>query len=165
MAACLRRSFRELSPTHELRLTVLGIISDRELSLAISRFLRRLRYWLSCLGLGFEYFTVQEWSDGHRHTHILVRTEADLTPEVVGTLWQKTLPSMQVTKHCDRVRNPVGMANYVVKHLKDSSKKELPPEGFQGRIYAYSRHFFTKQVAALWKEQCQEWYPPRSRPD
>jgi hypothetical protein len=140
-------------------LTVLGIISDRELSKAISRFLKRLRYRLSRLGSGFEYFAVNEWSDGHRLTHILVRTEADLTQPLVRALWKKTLPHLDVTSHCDRVRNPVGMANYVVKHLKDSSKKELPPEEFKGRIYTYSRHFFTKQVAALWEEQRRDWYP------
>jgi hypothetical protein len=46
----------------------------------------------------------------------------------------------------------------VVKHLKDASKKELPPETFRGRIYTYSRRFFTKQVAIIWQEQMQEWF-------
>jgi hypothetical protein len=155
----LKRSFQELPPTHELRLTVLGIITDREVSKAISSYLRRLKYRLKRLGSGFEYFVMNEWSDGHRHTHLLVRTVVDLTSQIVGALWRKTLPNLHVTYHCGRVRNLVGMANYMVKHLKDSSRKELPPESFKGRIYSYSRGFFTKQLGTLWKEQLGEWYP------
>jgi hypothetical protein len=95
----------------------------------------------------------------------IVRTDVDLKSQIIRALWHKTLPHLDVTSHCDRVRNPIGMANYVVKHLKDSAKKELPPEGFRGRIYSYSRAFFTKQVASLWLEQRQEWYPPgRTQP-
>jgi len=89
MAACLRRSFRERPPTHELRVTVLGMISDRALSLALQKFLRRMRYRLGRLGSDFEYFVVNEWSEGHRHVHVVVRAEADLTREHVRTLWQK----------------------------------------------------------------------------
>src|SRR5262249_3746877 len=60
------------------------------------------------------------------------------------------------------VRTPVGMANYVVKHVSDPSKKELPPEGFRGRMYSYSRRFFTKKVATLWEEQIHAWYTDRN---
>jgi len=162
MSACLRKSFRELPPTHEFRVTVLGIISDRELSLAIGRFLRRLRYRLGRLGSGFEYFAINEWAE-HRHTHFLARTQADLTTSMVRASWEKSLPGVPFTPHCAHVRSPAALARYVVKDLKDSSKKELVPATFRGRLFSYSRHFFTKQVQALWLELRQEWYrQPRS---
>ena len=161
MAACLRQSFRELPPTHEVRVTVLGLISDRDLSLAISNFLRRLRYRLKTLGSGFEYFAVNEWSEGHRHVHVLVRADADLTPQLIRALWTKTLAGMPFTHHCAPVRNPAGIANYIVKNLKDASKKELAPTTFSGRLYSYSRRFFTQPVAALWAQQLRQWYPAR----
>jgi hypothetical protein len=135
-----------------------GVISDQALTKAVRRFLLRLRYQLGKLGSGCQYFVMNEWSDGHRHVHILVRAEADVTPAMLRRLWRKTLPGLPFTHHCGPVRSPVAMSNYLVKHLKDSSKKELPPQSFQGRIYTYSTAFFTKQIATLWKEQRQDWY-------
>ncbi len=159
MAACLRQSFQELPPTHEVRVTVLAGISDGELSKAISRFLRRLCYRLRKPGLRCQYFAINEWSEGQRHVHILLRVDADVTRPLVREFWEKTLPRMRFTCHCERVRNPTGIANYIVKHLQDDSKKEPAPETFTSRLYSYSRRFFTRPVAALWKQQLRDWYP------
>ena len=142
-------------------MTVFGMISDRDLSLAVSRFLRRLRYRLGTLGC--EYLLVNEWSDGHRHMHILIRTGFALTSAMIRELWAKSLPGMPFTHHCGPVRNPAAIANYVVKHLRDDSKKELAPRSFKGRIYSYSKGFFSKKVAALWDEQLREWDSARER--
>jgi hypothetical protein len=158
MAACLIRSFWELAPTHHVRLTAYGMISDRELTLAHGRFLSRLKYRLRALGSTIQYLLVNEWSDGQRHVHILVRTDFDLTSGIIRDLWAKSLPGVQFTHHCAPVRSPTAIARYVVKNLKDDAKKELPPRSFRGRIFTYSRGFFTKPVAALWKEQLREWY-------
>jgi len=162
LSACLQRSFRDLGPTHEIRVTVLAVICDRRLSLAVSRFLRRLKYALGRVRSGCEYFVVNEWSEGSRHIHILVRVVADLAREMVRFLWAKTLPGIQFHCHCAVVRSPAAIARYIVKHLKDDSKKELAPLTFKGRIYTYSRNFFTRPVADLWKEQLEEWYPARA---
>jgi hypothetical protein len=137
---------------------------DQNLTGATRRFLLRLRYQLKKLGSGCEYFVMNEWSDGHRHMHILVRAEADVTSPMIRALWQKTLPGLYFTHHCAPVRCPAALARYIAKDLRDSSKKELAPAAFKGRIYSYSRAFFTKPAAALWQEQLQEWYPER-RPD
>src|SRR5262249_13403056 len=145
MALCLQRSFRDLPPTHEARVTVFGLISDRELSRAVGRFLRRLKYRLR--GSGWEYLLVNEWSDGHRHMHLLVRTGFDLIPAVIRELWAKTLPAVPFTHHCGPVRTPAAIAKYLVKDLADDSKKELPRQNFRGRIFSYSKRFFTKKVA------------------
>jgi hypothetical protein len=141
-----------------MRITAFGVISYRELSLAMTRFLRRLRYRLERLGSGLEYFALHEWSEGHQHTHILVRIDADVTREMIRPMWAKTLPGVYFTCHCEPVRSAVAIANYVVKNLKDASKTELPPQSYRGRIYTYSMAFFTKRVATLWEEQIQEWY-------
>jgi hypothetical protein len=138
------------------------LVGDRDFSQAITRFMRRLRYAIGKLRSGFEYLVMNEWSEGSRHIHILVRVLVDLTRETVRCLWAKTLPGHQFTCHCAMVRSPAAIARYVVKDLKHNSKKELAPLTFQGRIYTYSRGFFTKSVAALWKEQLREWYPSRA---
>jgi hypothetical protein len=124
----------------------------------MTKFLRRVRYRLKRLGSGLEYFALHEWSEGHLHTHILVRTDADLTRETIRTLWAKTLPGVHFTCHCEPVISAVAIANYVTKNLKDASKKEVAPQSFTGRLFTYSRHFFTKQLGTLWKEQRQEWF-------
>jgi hypothetical protein len=99
--------------------TVFGVISDPDLSAAISRFLRRLRYWLRKHGSGCAYFLMNEWSDGHRHTHFLLRIDTELTRQTVRVLWEKTLPGVLFTCHCGPVRSPAAMSKYIVKHLKD----------------------------------------------
>jgi hypothetical protein len=144
--------------------TVFGVISDRDLSLAIGRFLRRLRYRLKKLGSGCDYLVMNEWSEGHRHTHLLLRVDAELTRELIRALWAKTLPGVPFTCHCAPVKDPGAIANYVVKNLKNGSKKEVPPKSFRGRVYTYSRSFFTRPVAALWKQILQEWYPSSEVP-
>jgi hypothetical protein len=102
---------------------------------------------------------MNEWSEGHRHMHFLVRTSAYLTQQVVRELWKETLPAFPFTCHADLVRNPGGMARYIAKDIRDDRKKELVPPGFRGRVYTNSRRFFTKEVSALWAEQVREWYP------
>jgi hypothetical protein len=92
-----------------------------------------------------------------------VRADTDLPSALIRELWARTLPGQHFTHHCAPVRNPVAIARYVVKHLKDDSKKELPPRSFRGRLFSYSRGFFTSSVAALWHEQLRVWYPA-SRP-
>jgi len=110
----------------------------------------------SSLGSGCEYLVVNEWSEGHRHTHILLRTGFGLTPALIREVWAKTHP-LPFTHHCAPVRNPVGIANYIAKNLKDHAKKELAPKSFKGRLFNYSKGFFTKRVADLWKEQILDW--------
>jgi hypothetical protein len=134
------------------------MITDRELTSALGSFLSRLKYRLRKQGATFAYFVMNEWSEGQRHMHILVRTSFNLTTPLVGELWKKTLPGIQHTHHCAPVLNPVGIARYVVKHLKDDSKKELPPRSYTGRLFNSSRGFFSKKVAALWEEQRREWF-------
>jgi hypothetical protein len=144
--------------------TVFGVISDRDLSLAIGRFLRRLKYRLKKPGSGCDYFVVNEWSEWHRHTHLLLRVDVELRREQIRALWAKTLPGVPFSCHCAPVNSPGAIANYVVKNLTDGSKKEVPPTTFPGRIYTYSRSFFTRPVAALWKQILQEWYPSSEVP-
>jgi hypothetical protein len=150
------RSFRELPPNYHVRLTVLVPVADRELSAWLSKFFRRLRYRTRC-----EYLAVNEWADGRRHTHILLRTDQCLPAGLVRELWGRVCP-LPFTHQCARVRSPPAMARYVVKHIRDDSRKELPPPTFTGRLWTYSRGFFSKAVRELWKEQVAEWYGPRA---
>jgi hypothetical protein len=141
-----------------VRVTVLAAIKDQELTAAIGRFLRKLRYRLKRAGFTCEHLLVHEWHDGQRHEHILIRTGGEVTRELVRELWQKALPGVRFTCHAAAVINPAGLARYIVKDIRDNGKKELPPEHFRGRVYSYSRDFFTKRVVELWREQRAVWF-------
>jgi hypothetical protein len=136
---------------------VLVLTTDKELSDGLTRYLWRLRYRLKDV----EYLAVNEWAGGHRHIHALVRTGGELTPGLVGDLWGKSLPGLSFTHHCGPVRDSVAVARYLVKDIKDGSKKEVPPQSFRGRLLRYSKGFFSAKVADLWREQIAEWYPER----
>src|SRR5262249_32491924 len=86
MAAALRRSFWELRPPHFVRVTVQGPMESGELTKAVAKFLRRLR-WRGC-----EYLAVNEWREGRRHHHVLVRSEGELTAAAVAELWKASCP-------------------------------------------------------------------------
>lgn len=167
MAAVLRRSFRELPPTHELRITVFGLIHDGELSACLTKFLRRLGYRMKRDGFEFRYFLVNEWTEGHRHFHLLVRTDGELTSPLVRELWAKSWPGLPFTHHCATVRDAVAVAKYVVKDLKSQDKKEVPPKTFKGRICRYSRGFLTESLDAVWEKVVGEWQgsPATEKPD
>jgi hypothetical protein len=103
---------------------------------------------------------MHEWHDRQRHAHILVRTSAALTRDAVRALFEKTLPHVRFSCHCDRVRSPAAIAHYICKNLRDQSKAEPPPADFRGKVYSCSRGFLTSSVSALWAEQVRAWYPP-----
>jgi hypothetical protein len=151
MSAALRRSFGALPPTHFVRVTVLDRMSPKELTACVGRFLRRLRR------RGCEYFALNEWSEGRRHHHILVRTAAELTPAVVAGLWCDSCRGGRVTSYCRRVTSPEATARYVVKDLRDGSKKEVPPAEFGGRLFSYSKGFLAEPLKVLMRAVVEEW--------
>jgi hypothetical protein len=151
MSAALRRSFRELPPTHFVRVTVLGPMKSRELNGAVGKFLRRLR-WRGC-----EYLAVNEWREGRRHHHVLVRSEGELTGAVVAELWQASSPGVRVTSYCRPVRSAEAVARYVVKDLEDGTKKETPPADFDGRLFSYSKRFLSQPLKTLLRTVADEW--------
>jgi hypothetical protein len=148
------RSFKELPPTHMIRLTSFALLSDSELTKRVRWFLDRLRYRVPC-----EYLLVNEWSDGHRHTHILVRSGGEITPELVSELWAKLIPGPKAIRstYCRPIRNPAGAARYIVKHVNDAAKKEVAPKTYSGRVMTYSKGFLSKSMQSLWREQLQDW--------
>jgi hypothetical protein len=135
------------------------VVKDLTLTEARTRFLGRLQRRLR--GGGFEYFAVNEWHDGHRHFHILIRTGFNLTRAVVRELWGRSLPGVDFTHYCQPVGDADAVAKYVVKDLNEDLKKELPPRSFRGRVISYSKGFFVKKPADLWAEQLEEWREAR----
>lgn len=154
----LERSFRALPPTHHLRITVQDLVGVKELTAAMSKFTRNLKYWLrnDC-----EYFIMNEWRDRHRHHHLLVRTDHPLPRSLVRELWSKALPGKHFTHYCCPVRNPARMAHYLVKNVSSDEKKELSAFTFTGRLWTYSRGFLSKSSKELWEEVKAEWEAKR----
>jgi hypothetical protein len=151
MSAALRRSFAVLPPTHFVRVTVLDTIRPKELTRCVRGFLRRLRR------RGCEYFALNEWQEELRHHHVLVRTGGDLTSAAVGELWRASCGGVRVTSYCQGVRSAEAAARYVVKDVRDGSKKEVPPEEFGGRLFSYSKGFLAQPLKALMGAVVGEW--------
>jgi hypothetical protein len=151
MSAALRRSFRVLPPTHFVRVRVLDPITGKELTACVGRFLRRLRK-RKC-----EYFSINEWHEGLRHHHILVRTDVDLSPATVAKLWQASCGNVRTNSYCRAVRTTDGTARYVVKDVKAWWKKELAPSEFGGRVFSYSKRFLARPLKILMREVVMEW--------
>jgi hypothetical protein len=124
--------------------------------MTLAAFLRRLKRHLR-----FAYFRVIEFRQGRPHAHLLLRIEGDLTEKLVRHLWRASAPGRYADAHCAPIRDPIRMARYVVKAIKDESKKELPPEGFRGKLITYSKDFFPRSVKQLRAELLAEWYPAR----
>ncbi len=141
-----------LPPTHFVRVTVLDPTRPRELTRCVRRFLRRLRRRQGC-----EYIAVNEWREGQRHHHILVRSEGELTPAIVAELWRASCPGVRVTSYCKPVRSAEAAARYVVKDLQDGAKKELPPADFGGKLFSYSKHFLAQPLKVLLRAVVGEW--------
>jgi hypothetical protein len=150
----LRLAFKDVPPTHELRLTIIGVVSIRRLSRALSAFLRRLK---RCLR--FAYFRVIEFHLGQPHAHLLVRTDGELTEGQVRVLWRGAVPGRCADAHCAPIRDTARIARYVVKAIRDEHKKELPPEEFRGRLISYSRDFLPRSVRLLQAELVAKWFP------
>ena len=120
----------------------------------MQRFLKRLRYRVAC-----EYLVVNEWNGGHRHVHLLIRADGEITAELVSELWAKVIPGPRSIRssYCGPVENPIGAARYIVKCVRDEGKKEVAPRSYQGRVMTCSRGFLSQSMDALWREQVREW--------
>ena len=151
MSAALRLSFQELPPTFFVRVRVMDPIEEKDLTAYVRRFLRRLRR-RKC-----EYFSVTEWHEGLRHHHILIRTDVDLSPAKVAELWQASCGDVRTTSYCRPVRSAEATARYLVKDVKAWWKKELPPAGFHGKLFSYSKLFLAQPLKALVAAVVEEW--------
>jgi hypothetical protein len=160
ISRCLIRSFESLPPTHTIRLTSFAMLLNRELTKRVTRFLKLLRYRVPCA-----YLLVNEWSDGHRHMHILLRAESDISSGLVSELWAKVIggPKVPNSTYCRPVTNPAGIARYIVKHIKDAGKKEVAPKSFKGRVLTYSQGFLSKSMETLSRELAAEWQHGRGQ--
>ena len=151
MSAALRLSFQLLAPTHFVRVRVLDPITGKALTACVGRFLRRLRK------RNYEYFSINEWHEGLRHHHILVRTDVDLSPAKVAELWQASCGDVRTTSYCRPVRSAEATARYLVKDVKAWWKKELPPAEFRGKLFTKSKHFLARPLKNLMREVVAEW--------
>jgi hypothetical protein len=117
------------------------MLSDRELTRRLTLFLRRLRYRVQC-----EYLLVNEWNGGHRHTHLLVRAQGEVTAELVSELWTKVIPGPPAIRssYCRPVEDPIRVARYMVKHVADEGKKEMALRSYGGRVMTCSKGFLSQ---------------------
>jgi hypothetical protein len=160
MSAALRRSFAVLPPTHFLTLAVRDPMGAKELTGCVGRFLRRLR-WRGC-----EYLALNEWREGRRHHHVLVRAEGELKSALVAELWRASCGGARVRSYCEPVRGVEAAGRYVLKDVKDGRKKEVPPADFGGKLFSYSKHFLAEPMQVLLRAVVEEWrVRAQKRPD
>jgi hypothetical protein len=155
MSEALRRSFGVLPPTHLVRVTALDPMKPKDLTRCVRRFLRRLRRLRRRRGC--EYFAINEWREGRRHHHVLVRIEGELSALAVAEMWRASCPGARVTSYCKPVGSVEASARYVVKDLKDGSKKELPPADFGGKLFSSSRGFLVEPLKVLLRAVVDDW--------
>ena len=167
-AAVLRRSFRERPPHFFLTLRVIDgeTVPDRQFAQFLRTFTQRIRDYRKC-GSTLEYHLAVEFRHEIPHCHLLLIATPGWQPteakRLIREWWTVSCPERSTAVYCDRVKNPVGVANYVAKNLLDRRRVELPPvwwNGRQCRLVWRSRGFLTASKAKLWREQCAEWYPP-----
>ena len=127
---------------------MLDPMKPRDLKL-VGRFLRGLRR------RGCEYFSLNEWHEGKRHHHVVVRTEEDLRSDVVKDLWRASCRGARVTSYCQQVRNVEGTARYITKDVMDPSRG--PAAWFRGKLFSYSKGFLAAPLKELLRAVVAEW--------
>jgi hypothetical protein len=152
MAKSLRRSVAALPPTHFLTLRPNSSrTTDKAFTGAITKFLKALKR--RSPGKRLEYLVVNEWRNGVRHAHALVRLDATMSLRSVRRSVRAARGVVELCCSAKPVRNVTGAANYIFKHTRRPEKKaELTPATFRGRIYAVSKRFLTKPFKTLWRE-------------
>jgi hypothetical protein len=100
---------------------------------------------------------VNEWHQGDRHHHILLRAPEDSISAAVPGLSWASCRGARVTAYCRPVRTVEGAARYIVKDLRDSLKKEVPPADFCGRLFSYSKRFLAQPLKAIMRAMVEEW--------
>jgi hypothetical protein len=166
--AVLKRSFRERPPdfTFTLRLVDGENTLDTKMADYLRCFTQRFRDFRKAEGATLEYYINIEFRHQKPHCHLTVITSLNWSvnamKELVKGWWALSCPVRSTAVYCDRVRNVLGLANYLPKHVKDRSKVEMPPQIWRGRRCRFvwrSRGFLTKSKERLWQEQRAEWYP------
>jgi hypothetical protein len=167
-AAVLKRSFRERPPdfTFTLRLVDGENTLDVQMADYLRSFTQRFRDFRKAAGATLEYYINIEFRHQKPHCHLTVIASLDWSvhamKELVQAWWALSCRSRPTAVYCDRVRNPVGLANYLPKYVKDRSNVEMPPPRWRGRRCRFvwrSRGFLVQSKERLWKEQCAEWFP------
>jgi hypothetical protein len=126
-------------------------MSEGKFAKLIGRSLAKLK---KRVGVGVEYIRIFEWKRGRVHAHVWLRTEADVTAEVVSGI----LPP-EVRFSCKPRRGSItAAARYLFKAIRKAEEKtQLPPQDFRGKLFVASRGFFVRPIKALWKEVKTEW--------
>jgi hypothetical protein len=118
-----------------------------------------------------EYYIAIEFTGDQPHMHAAIITSLQLTAYkskvLVSDWWASSCPHRQTAVYCARVRNVIGLANYLPKFLRDRRHLEMPPRAWSSyacRLVWRSRGFLSRGKTTLWQEQVQEWYPQRGTP-
>jgi hypothetical protein len=167
-AAILSRSFRAKPPDYNLtlRLTDGQPTTHKQLAGYLKTLTQKFRDCRKETQATIEYHIVIEFTNGQPHMHMTIITSLNWSigkmKAAVKQWWSSSCAGRHTTAvYCDRVRNVIGLANYLPKNLKDRRRVEMPPESWNSRtcrLVWSSRGFLAKPKADLWKDQCQEWY-------
>ena len=170
-AAVLRRSF-SLRPPHfnlTLSLTDDAPTFDTMMAGYLRTFTQKLRDFRKA-GEEMDYDIRIEFRCGQPHAHLTIITSVGWSrwrvKEVFKGWWASSCPGRTTAVYCDRVRNVVGLANYLPKNVKDRRGVEMPPEWWNGRrcrLLWQSRGFLVASKSKLWREQVAEWFPQHDK--
>jgi hypothetical protein len=154
-----------------LRLTDGEPAAARQLRRYLTTFTQRMRDCRKAPQSTCEYYIAIEFTSGQPHMHGAIITSLQLTAYKFKALaadwWSSSCPNRQTAVYCARVRNVMGLANYLPKFLQDRRPVEMPPRAWSSyacRLVWRSRGFLSRGKTTLWREQLQEWYPQGGTP-
>jgi hypothetical protein len=170
-AAILKLSFEIKPPDFNLTLKYdpPWRVCAKELSAIIKDFTQKIRDYRKKTKTTIEYYLNIEFVLKKPHIHLTLIAPSlnndKLVKSIIKAIWSKCCSNYSqadTSVYCKKVKNPIGLANYITKNLKNSYKYEKAPCDWDFkacRLVWKSRSFLIKNKATLWKEQIQQWYP------
>jgi hypothetical protein len=137
--------------------------SPAQLCRARQLFFRSLRR----LDAGCEYFATLEFTSASRlpHMHILLYSDY-FAQAMISDAWRSATEQAGMSPahivYIERPRSQDDSARYAIKHniYTDHAKEQEIPDNWHGRKIGYSRHFFAKPVAEIWRDIITERHGP-----
>lgn len=147
----LIRSCLRLPPTHFITLNTPWLYYGWNSTQLINRFVKALR---RLLPRGHAFAQVWRYDPNTQgrfpHVHMLVRTDATISPEAVAAAWSSVWPDEEVDSHIRPVDDVYGAVVYFTKH-GDDQKRILKAE-WQGRTCGGDRKFYCNTKKSLFTD-------------
>jgi len=148
----LVRSCLRLPPTHFATFTFPLLYYGWNSTQIINRFLKALRRQLPRGTAFHQVWRVDPQTKGRfPHVHMLIRSDCDITTEMIRPLWREIWDGEDVEADCRQVDDVTGVVQYFTKHGED--QKRIPKQEWQGRLSGGDRRFYVNTKKSLFTDE------------